>query len=67
MPFVSVIEKIQRQQQMISDEGVGNYTRGRVCSPFFPSLIARIRLIRGVITQPMTFSDFPTFTKASIA
>jgi hypothetical protein len=25
---------------MISDEGVGNNTRERVCSPFFPRLIA---------------------------
>jgi hypothetical protein len=36
MPFVSVIEKIPKQQLMISDEGFGNNTRGRVCSPFFP-------------------------------
>jgi hypothetical protein len=40
MPFVSVMKKILRPQQMVSDEGVGNNTRGRVCSPFFPNLIA---------------------------
>jgi hypothetical protein len=34
MPFVSVMKKTLSQQQMISDEGVGNNTRGRVCSPF---------------------------------
>jgi phytoene dehydrogenase-like protein len=40
MPFVSVREKILTQQRMISDEGVGNNTRGRVCSPCFSRLIA---------------------------
>lgn len=37
---VSVMEKILRPQTMISDEGVRKNTRGRVCSPFFPNLIA---------------------------
>jgi hypothetical protein len=40
MRFVSVREKILKQQRMISDEGVGKNTRGRVCSPCFPRLIA---------------------------
>jgi cytochrome c5 len=40
MPFVSLIEKILNQQRLISDEGVGNNTRGLVCSPFFSHLIA---------------------------
>jgi hypothetical protein len=46
MPFVPVRKKILKQQRMISEEGVGNNTRGRVCSPFFPRLIALILMTK---------------------